>query len=125
VQDSLKPSSRKLLADEETELLLSTISIIEIAIKAGIGKLDFPEDMLVRAMDDLDLTVLPHTAAHARKLYALPAVAYEAENRKPKEHGDPFDRALIAAALAEDIPIVTSDAVFKKYKRFGLDVIQG
>ena len=30
-------------------------------------------------------------------------------------HGDPFDRLLIAQALAEKLPVVTADPVFRKY----------
>jgi PIN domain nuclease of toxin-antitoxin system len=39
----------------------------------------------------------------------------------PAHHGDPFDRMLIATALAEDIAIVARDREFRKYK--GLRVI--
>jgi PIN domain nuclease of toxin-antitoxin system len=39
----------------------------------------------------------------------------------PQHHRDPFDRMLIATALAEDIPVVTSDRRFKDYR--GLRVI--
>lgn len=34
----------------------------------------------------------------------------------PAYHGDPFDRMLIATALAEDVAIVAGDREFKKYK---------
>ena len=37
------------------------------------------------------------------------------------DHSDPFDRQIIAQALAESIPIVTSDEKFRLYK--GLAVI--
>jgi len=36
-------------------------------------------------------------------------------------HGDPFDRELIAQALAEDMPIVSSDRAFERYR--GLRII--
>jgi PIN domain nuclease of toxin-antitoxin system len=35
-------------------------------------------------------------------------------------HADPFDRMLIAQALAEELPIITSDTIFKRY---GVDVL--
>ena len=57
---------------------------------------------------DLDLTVLPLTAEHSFKLFGLPA-----------HHSDPFDRMLIAAAIAGDI--VARDRELKRYK--GLRVI--
>jgi PIN domain nuclease of toxin-antitoxin system len=54
--------------------------------------------------------VLPYTSDHACHLFGLPL-----------HHADPFDRQIIAQALAEDIPIVTSDEKFRLYK--GLAVI--
>jgi PIN domain nuclease of toxin-antitoxin system len=33
----------------------------------------------------------------------------------PQHHKDPFDRLLIAQAMAEGIPIVGADAVFDRY----------
>jgi PIN domain nuclease of toxin-antitoxin system len=39
----------------------------------------------------------------------------------PRHHGDPFDRQIIAQALSEKIPVVTSDQKFGLYK--GLRVI--
>ena len=54
---------------------------------------------------DMDLTVLPFTAEHSLRLFRLPSY-----------HNDPFDRMLIAAALAEDIPLLANDREFKKYR---------
>ncbi|MFZ4698770.1 MAG: PIN domain-containing protein [Candidatus Methylumidiphilus sp.] len=33
------------------------------------------------------------------------------------EHRDPFDRLLLATALSENIPIISSDGNFELYKR--------
>jgi PIN domain nuclease of toxin-antitoxin system len=49
--------------------------------------------------------VLPYTAEHAFRLFTLAT-----------RHADPFDRQIIAQALVEQIPIVTSDAPFTLYK---------
>jgi PIN domain nuclease of toxin-antitoxin system len=56
------------------------------------------------------ISSLPFDADHALRLYGLPC-----------HHRDPFDRMLIATALAEDIPLIGSDRLFKRYK--GLKVI--
>jgi PIN domain nuclease of toxin-antitoxin system len=58
----------------------------------------------------LDLRILPYTAEYAFRLFELPL-----------RHGDPFDRQIIAQALSENIPIVTSDGAFRLYK--GLKLI--
>ena len=35
--------------------------------------------------------------------------------RLPRHHGDPFDRLLIAQAMAEGLTIVTGDPMFEPY----------
>ena len=102
-----------MLANEELGRLLSSVSISEIAVKTGIGKLDIPEERLLRLIEDLQLTILPYTERHARKLYELPL-----------HHREPFARMLIGVALAESLPIVTSDRQFEQYKDVGLEVIR-
>jgi PIN domain nuclease of toxin-antitoxin system len=91
-------------------LELSSISICEIAIKSLLGKLEFSEASLRQALIDLDVRVLPYSGEHAMRMFEL-----------PNHHRDPFDRQLIAQALSENIPIVTSDEVFARYR--GLRVI--
>ena len=39
-------------------------------------------------------------------------------------HTDPFDRMIIAQAIAEKIPLISSDQRFPKYKKMGLDLIK-
>ena len=71
------------------------------------GKLVLPfalEEFLDRQSFDLMLTPLPLTRLHATGVAALPLL-----------HRDPGDRLLIAQALAERIPIVTNDALIRRY----------
>jgi PIN domain nuclease of toxin-antitoxin system len=104
------PKVERLLEDQATERVISTVSINEVAIKVNKGLIDLTREDIRQVIDDLQLAVLPLTAEHSFKLFGLPA-----------HHSDPFDRMLIATALAEDISIVASDREFKKYK--GLRVI--
>jgi len=39
------------------------------------------------------------------------------------DHKDPTDRIIIAQAITEKIPIVSSDRKFHDYKRYGLDFV--
>jgi len=87
-------------------LEISAISVAEIAIKVGLGKLKVAADVLRRAVEELNARVLPYTAEHAYALFELPF-----------HHRDPFDRQIIAQALAEEIPVVTPDEKFQLYKR--------
>ena len=89
---------------------ISAISLSEIAIKQAKGKLNLATENVLAAIEDLKLRVLPYTARHAYQLFALPL-----------HHTDPFDRQIIAQALAESIPVVTPDKKFSLYK--GLKII--
>ena len=107
------PLSRKvyaLLSSPEAVPLISAISMMEIAMKHDAGKLKMGAAETRQAIRDLRLQVIPFGPDHALRLYGL-----------PHHHRDPFDRMLIATALAEDIPLIGSDRQFKKYK--GLKVI--
>lgn len=91
-------------------LEISSISLSEIAIKQALGKLNISLQDVRVGIADLKLRVLPYTADHAYHLFGL-----------PRHHGDPFDRQIIAQALAEDVSIITSDESFKLYK--GINII--
>jgi len=93
------------LKNRNNVLELSTISISEIAIKTALGKLKLSATLARQAVEDLDIRILPYTADHAFYLFELPL-----------HHGDPFDRQIIAQAMCEKIPIMSSDEKFSLYK---------
>jgi PIN domain nuclease of toxin-antitoxin system len=106
----LSQRAARTLRNPRCILELSALSISEIAIKNRSGKLNLPEADLHKALDDLDVRVLPFTREHALKLFGL-----------PWHHPDPFDRQILAQALVEEISVVTSDEVFGRYE--GVHVI--
>ena len=95
-----------LLDDAEKEPVFSSASLWEIAIKRGLGRDDFKVETrsLRRALLDNAYEELPVTGAHAVALDGLPPI-----------HRDPFDRLLVAQALADDLPIIGCDSVFDAY----------
>jgi PIN domain nuclease of toxin-antitoxin system len=98
---------RRLLADEANELVLSTVSLWEIVIKAGAGKLRIPAgaEYFETHMDHLGVgRVLPITPVH---VYAVAGL--------PEAHKDPFDRLLVAQCRVEGMPLVSADEVFRRY----------
>ena len=102
--------AESILENPDNILEFSSISISEIAIKTTLGKLRFPASAAREAVEDLGLRILPYSADHAFYLFGLPL-----------HHSDPFDRQIIAQALAEKIPVVTPDEKFDLYR--GLKVI--
>ena len=86
-------------------MYLSAISISEIAIKHDKGNLRFNRQNTASALATLKVEVLPYSSIHAQRLIGLPL-----------HHKDPFDRQIIAQALAEDMPVVTVDPFFRLYE---------
>ena len=108
--ESLGPKSRKLVVDPDHDLLISSVSITELAVKSNIGKLSMTVDLFLESADYLHLLVIPYEAKHAVRLFGLPLY-----------HRDPFDRMLVCTALVENYPLISSDRDFKKYS--GLQLV--
>jgi PIN domain nuclease of toxin-antitoxin system len=94
------------IEDPDTELLFSSASIWEVAIKSAAGRADFSVDAAVfrRALLDSGYGELPITSAHAAAVSALPDL-----------HKDPFDRIMIAQAAVEGITFLTADSMIIQY----------
>lgn len=65
-------------------------------------------------LEELDVEVRPVTMAHILSLAALPLF---------ENHRDPNDRLIIAQAISDRIPLVSSDRKFAEYERYGLRFI--
>jgi PIN domain nuclease of toxin-antitoxin system len=105
--DRVSDTAREIISDEDNEIFFSVASAWEIAIKAGVGKLDIPrgpERFIARHTKLNDFAVLPIDLRHALGVYEL-----------PDHHRDPFDRMLVAQARAEEIPVLTSDPEIARY----------
>lgn len=103
----LSKEARAILTDANAELLLSSASAWEIAIKCQTGRLRLPSDPLAFVpahMSVLRMTALPVQVSHALAVTRLPPL-----------HRDPFDRMLIAQAQAEAVPIITADPQIVRY----------
>lgn len=95
------------LLNSNNELLLSHVSIWEMAIKTKTGKLRLEmnlKEFIAKAVEKHSLHFLPVSLSHI----------YQIENLE-LHHKDPFDRLLIAQSVVEKIPIVSSDASFDAY----------
>lgn len=98
-----------LIADPANAIFISAASVWEIAIKHALAR-GRPSDMPVSGTDALRYFRLagympvPVTADHAAAVGGLPWL-----------HRDPFDRIIVAQALAEPLRLLTHDAAVKAY----------
>ncbi|WP_432262611.1 type II toxin-antitoxin system VapC family toxin [Cupriavidus sp. TMH.W2] len=99
----LTKAARKLILDAD-DVYVSSASIWEASIKAGLGKLDVDVNLLVSEIEASGFSELPVRAVHAAMVRDLPDI-----------HRDPFDRILVAQALSEPLRLVTSDGHLSKY----------
>ena len=101
---------QRILEDTNADLLLSVASEIEVAIKSRLGKLDLKQEDLAAICTNASITSYPLRQHHADRLFELPL-----------HHRDPFDRLIISTALSDDLPLISCEKQFQKYR--GLRVI--
>jgi PIN domain nuclease of toxin-antitoxin system len=97
---------RTLMESDTVRLVLSIASLWEITIKMSLGKLVLSGDIaaVIGKVADNDFEILPIEPRHLISLSMLEFI-----------HRDPFDRIMIAQAINENIPVISSDAVFSQY----------
>jgi PIN domain nuclease of toxin-antitoxin system len=101
--DRLDRKVREILEDGDLAVFVSSVSIAEMAIKRALGKLTLPSSPL-EICQSLEFDELVLTWGHAAVVENLPAI-----------HRDPFDRLLIAQAVAEDLTLITADSTIASY----------
>ena len=108
----LNAPARKIINNPDAAIMISAVSIWEIAIKHALG----------RARDD----AVPFTGADALKIFRqfdfemidiVPEHAAMIEELAPI-HGDPFDRLLVAQAMHEGLTLLTHDQTLSAYGDF-------
>ena len=102
--ERLPPRVRRLV--DAGENILSVASYWEVVIKSQKGLLTIADlgTWWRRATELLAARVLPIRASHVTALAALPML-----------HKDPFDRILVAQAIAEGLDFVTKDEPISEY----------
>ena len=107
VTDDRRLSKRAARAIAASPCLLSVASCWEMAIKVTLGRLTLPGPVERFVQEQLEVNgfnLLAVSLEHAGGVADLPF-----------HHRDPFDRLLAAQALAEELSIVSADAIFPKY----------
>jgi len=98
--DKLSTPAREVVADPQAALTVSSISALEVATKARIGRLPGADHLVAtweERLADLRLDALPVTTPHALLAGSL-----------AWDHRDPFDRLLAAQALHDNLVLVTA-----------------
>jgi PIN domain nuclease of toxin-antitoxin system len=102
----LSSAACALIGEPDNEVVFSSVSLWEIAIKAGRGRDDFRIDVssLRRGLLANNYAELAVTGVHVATVAGLPPI-----------HKDPFDRMLVAQAIVEGLTLLTSDPAVAKY----------
>jgi PIN domain nuclease of toxin-antitoxin system len=81
--------------------LLDTVMMKSIKGMLDVGD---PRQWWIQSLQNLGLCPLPQSADHIAAIYDLPPV-----------HRDPFDRALIAQAISEELVLLSTDRQILTY----------
>ena len=103
----LSEAAKRVIADETNDISVSAVSAWEIATKHRLGRL--PEGEAV--IDD----IVGSIAGQGFKELTIDVADAQRAGQLSGPHRDPFDRMLIAQALARDLVVVSIDAVFDRY----------
>lgn len=102
----LSRRARALIEDPANDVLVSAASVWEIAIKHALGRGDMPisGDQALDWFRQAGYALLPIAPDHAAAVEHL-----------PDHHRDPFDRLLVAQAIAEPLRPLTRDPLVLRY----------
>ena len=102
----LGTNARQRIENPDNTNYMSVGSLWEIAIKINIGKLtvSYPYDTVIQQIEENEIELLPIKFIHTQQLIDLPL-----------HHRNPFDRLIIAQAMAENMVVVTKDENFNCY----------
>ena len=103
----LSKTANEIIYDFSNPIYMSIASAWDVAIKLSIGKLDIVSNTadFLRDAETNKIIILPIVPASLTVLESLPMI-----------HRDPFDRLLIATAIAEQMTLITDDENIKKYE---------
>ena len=108
IKSPLLPTSvQNLMERPDRVVFVSAVSGWEMATKLRLGKLNIAADVVQNFM--------VHLANERFEVLSVSVQNGIAAGLLPGPHKDPFDRMLIAQALAENIPIVSNDRALDGY----------
>jgi PIN domain nuclease of toxin-antitoxin system len=118
VRDNCDKYVRSLLSDYENTFYISSIALRELVKLYNDGELKSVKYKsykdLFSFMDELGIGIKSFTKQHV--------MAY-AEFVPATDHKDPNDHMIIAQAISDRIPVISSDKKFKLYESQGLQFV--
>lgn len=108
--ERLGENAREVIANPAHDILVSIVSLWEIAIKIPIGKLDADVNDILAAIPEEGFSLMQLQPEHLHILMSLPL-----------HHRDPFDHLLMAQAQAEHATFLSEASQMDHYpiKRIG------
>lgn len=111
--EKLSKAALRQIKSTDNDVAVSVVTFWEISLKYALGKLELtgiePEELPDFA-DQMNLEILPLTAAEAASFHKLPRLS----------HKDPFDRIIIWQAIQRGMTLITKDRDLEAYRNFGL-----
>lgn len=106
--ERLSLKAKSLLESPLNNLYVSTVSFYEIAIKVNIGKLKLGKTIHAFYKQTLEakIKIINIDEVHLAQYTSLPQYT---------QHKDPFDRLIIATAMAHNFTLVSADKNFNLY----------
>jgi PIN domain nuclease of toxin-antitoxin system len=115
--DELSPTALREIIDTNNDVLVSAISLWEIALKHGLGKLSiepFNLKDIPLYCKKMGFQLIPLNPEEALDSYEL---------SQKSNHKDPFDRMLIYQCIRNNYVLVSKDSKLSLYREDGLKVI--
>jgi PIN domain nuclease of toxin-antitoxin system len=102
----LSDTAKDIFSDDNADIYLSIVSLWEMAIKIGLGKLKLSQSLeqVIDTLEQQSISLLSVKPAHVLAVLNLPF-----------EHRDPFDRLLIGQVLVENMKFLSNEALFLRY----------
>ncbi|KAA6301817.1 MAG: hypothetical protein EZS26_001980 [Candidatus Ordinivivax streblomastigis] len=99
---------------------VSVETLREIVILQSLNKITFKPDLdkIINDLQERQIGIVPVEVNHIKVLEKLPVLTIHG-----KTHDDPFDRLIIAQAIANKYTLISSDKKFPFYKDYKLKLL--
>ena len=117
-QEELCPEVHAIVDDYSNLLYTSSVCVVELLQLYRIGKIEqvykTAGDLLRALTNEIYVEILPFEKRHVKTLKSLQVAA---------GHNDPFDHAIIAHAICDQLILISSDRKFEHYLTQKLDFV--